>query len=143
MVSDEIRAVEEILPHRPPFLFVSRIVSVDAGRSATTEYDVPRDLFIFKGHFPQEPILPGVIVMEMLAQSGGLAFLAQKGMHGKVAYLAGIDHARFRRPVRPGDTIRADVEIVSLKKRIGRAVGRAYVGGEEAASATILFAMPN
>jgi 3-hydroxyacyl-[acyl-carrier-protein] dehydratase len=143
MISDETLAVEAILPHRPPFLFVSRIVSVDPGKSATTEYDVPHDLFIFEGHFPGEPILPGVIVMEMMAQSGGLAFLSQEGMHGKVAYLAGIDHARFRKPVRPGDTIRADVEIVSQKRRIGKAVGKAYVGGEEAASATILFAMPN
>lgn len=143
MNRNEVQAVEEILPHRPPFLFVSRIVSLDAGRSATTEYDVPPDLPLFRGHFPQEPILPGVIVMEMLAQTGGLAFLSQDGMRGKVAYLAGIDQARFRRPVRPGDTIRAEVQIVSMKRRVGRAVGKAYVGKEEAASATLLFALSN
>jgi len=81
--------------------------------------------------------------MEMLAQTGGLAFLSQDGMRGKVAYLAGIDQARFRRPVRPGDTIRAEVQIISMKRRVGRAVGKAYVGKEEAASATLLFALSN
>jgi len=143
MNPDGIWAVEEILPHRPPFLFVSRMVSLVAGERATTEYDVPHDLPLFEGHFPAEPILPGVIVMEMMAQSAGLAFLAQDGMSGKVAYLAGVDHARFRRPVRPGDTIRAEVEIISLRRRIGKAIGKAHVGDEEVASATLLFAMPN
>ncbi len=136
-------AVEDILPHRPPFLFVSRIISLDVGKSATTEFDVSPDLPLFKGHFPAEPILPGVIVLEMLAQSGGLSLLAADEYRGKIAYLAGVETARFRKPVRPGDTVRAETEILSIKRRIGKAVGKAYVNGEEVASATVLFAVQN
>lgn len=143
MTTDEQRAVEQVLPHRFPFLFVTRCLSVNPGSRAVVEYDVPEDLPLFKGHFPQDPVLPGVILVEILAQCAGLAYLSQEGMRGKVAYLAGIDQARFRRPVRPGETVRAEAEIVSLKRRIGRAVGKAYVGGEEAASATLLFSLPS
>jgi len=143
MEESEIRAVEEILPHRPPFLFVSRIISLDAGKGAVTEYDVPMDLPVFAGHFPQEPIMPGVLILEMLAQSGAVAVLAEEACRGKVVYLAAVESARFRRPVRPGDTIRAEIALGPIKRGIGRATGKAYVGGEEVASATVLFVMPN
>jgi len=143
MEENEIRAVEEILPHRPPFLFVSRIISLELGKGAVTEYDVPVDLPIFQGHFPGEPIVPGVIILEVLAQSSGLAFLAQEGMRGRVAYLAGVDSARFRKPVRPGETIRAETSLGPVRRGIGRATAKAYVGDEEVASATVLFALPN
>lgn len=140
---DESLAVEDILPHRPPFLFVSRIVSLEVGESAVTEYDVPLDLPLFKGHFPQEPILPGVIILEMLAQSGAIALLAVESNRGKVAYLAAVESARFRKPVRPGDTIRAETVLGPVRRGIGRATGTAYVNGEEVASAQVLFALPN
>lgn len=136
-------AAEDILPHRPPFLFVSRIISLDVGKSSVTEFDVDPDLPMFKGHFPQEPIMPGVIILEMMAQSGALAVLADDQYRGKVAYLAAIESARFRKPVRPGDTIRAEISIGPLRRGIGRATGKAYVGGEEVASAQITFALPN
>lgn len=136
-------AVEEILPHRPPFLFVSRIISLEVGKSAVTEFDVPPDLPLFQGHFPGEPILPGVIILEMLAQSGGLSLLASDEYRGKIAYLAAVDAARFRRPVRPGDTIRAESKILSVRRGVGRAEGKAYVNGEEVASATIVFVVQN
>jgi 3-hydroxyacyl-[acyl-carrier-protein] dehydratase len=137
------RAVEDILPHRPPFLFVNRIVSLDVGRSAVTEFDVTPDLSIFRGHFPSEPILPGVIILEMLAQTGGLSLLASEEYSGRIAYLAAVESARFRRPVRPGDVLRAESRILSVKRGIGKATGKAFVGDEEVASATIVFAVPS
>jgi len=134
-------APEDILPHRPPFLFVTRIISIDPEKGASAEYDVPHDLPILQGHFPGYPILPGVIVLEMLAQTGALAVLSREEFRGKLAYLAGIESARFRRPVRPGDTLRADIVLESMRLGVGRARGRVTMGGEEVASATILFAI--
>jgi len=136
-------AVEEILPHRPPFLFVSRIIALDVGHSAVTEFDVTPDLSIFKGHFPTEPILPGVIILEMMAQTGGLSLLAADDYRGKIAYLAAVESARFRKPVHPGDVLRAESRIMSVRRGVGKAVSRALVGDEEVASATIVFAVPN
>ncbi|HHY75583.1 MAG TPA: 3-hydroxyacyl-ACP dehydratase FabZ [Firmicutes bacterium] len=130
-----------MLPHRPPFLFVTRIISIDPEKGASAEYDVPHDLPILQGHFPGYPILPGVIVLEMLAQTGALAVLSREEFRGKLAYLAGIESARFRRPVRPGDTLRADIVLESMRLGVGRARGRVTMGGEEVASATILFAI--
>lgn len=134
-------APEEILPHRPPFIFVSRVISVEPDKRAVAEYDVPVDLPLFQGHFPGYPILPGVIVLEMLAQTGALALLSRDEFKGKVAYLAGVDSARFRRPVQPGDTLRAEMAMESMRMQIGRAHGKVFVGDEEVASARILFAV--
>ncbi len=135
-------AVEDILPHRPPFLFVSRICAIEVGRSAVTEFDVVPELSFFKGHFPAEPILPGVIILEMMAQTGGLSLLAADEYRGKIAYLAAVETARFRRPVRPGDVLRAESVIVSVRRGVGKASAKAYVGDDEVASATIVFAIP-
>lgn len=134
-------APEEILPHRPPFLFISRIISIEPEKGAVAEYDVPHDLSILRGHFPGYPILPGVIVLEMLAQTGALAILSREEFKGKLAYLAGVDSARFRRPVSPGDTLRAEMTMDSMRLNVGRARGRVTVDGEEVARATILFAI--
>lgn len=134
-------APEEILPHRPPFLFVTRIVSINPEKGAVAEYDVPHDLSILRGHFPGHPILPGVIVLEMLAQTGALAILSREEFKGKLAYLAGVESARFRRPVNPGDTLRGEITMDSMRLNIGRARGTVTVEGEEVARATILFAM--
>ncbi|HHW18706.1 MAG TPA: 3-hydroxyacyl-ACP dehydratase FabZ [Firmicutes bacterium] len=141
--TQELNEIQKILPHRPPFLFVSRIISIETGRSAVAEYDVPLDLPIFEGHFPQEKILPGVIIIEMMAQTGALAILSHNDFRGKIAYLAGIESARFKRPVRPGETMRAETVIGPIRRRIGRAQGNVFVGGEEVARAVVLFAVPN
>ncbi|HHY11755.1 MAG TPA: 3-hydroxyacyl-ACP dehydratase FabZ [Firmicutes bacterium] len=139
--SEDLRRITAILPHREPFLFLSRIISVQNGQSATAEYDVPQDHVFFEGHFPQEPVFPGVIILEMMAQTGALAVLCDSGRRGQVAYLAAIESARFRRPVRPGETVRAEVEIESMRMKIGRAKGAAYVNGQEVASAHVIFAL--
>ncbi|MBP8613972.1 MAG: 3-hydroxyacyl-ACP dehydratase FabZ [Firmicutes bacterium] len=139
---DDLERIKEILPHRDPFLFLTRIISIEEGKSATAEYDVPRDHIFFKGHFPGEPILPGVIILEMMAQTGALAVLCDPSRKGKVVYLAGIESARLKKPVRPGDTLRAQVTIDGVKMSIGKGTGRAFVGEEEVASAKVIFGLP-
>lgn len=138
---EQLRRVTGILPHRPPFLFVSRIICVQHGQSALAEYDVPQDHMFFQGHFPQEPVFPGVITLEMMAQTAALAVLAESGLSGQVAYLAAVENARFRKPIRPGDTLRAEMEIESMRMNICRARGAALVDGQEVASAVIVFAL--
>jgi 3-hydroxyacyl-[acyl-carrier-protein] dehydratase len=134
--------VQDILPHRAPFLFVTRILSLEEGKSVVAEYDVSADLPIFQGHFPQKPVLPGVIILEMMAQTGALAVLCQDEFKGRIAYLAGIEKARFKRPVLPGDTLRAEIKLGEIRRGIGRAEGAAYVGQELVASAVVVFAVP-
>ena len=123
-------------------MFLSRILAIDKGKSAAAEFDIPLDHPFFKGHFPQEPIFPGVIILEFLAQTGALAVLSQPDLKGKVVYLAGIESARFKTPAKPGDTIRAEITIESVRLRIGKASGKAFVGEKEIASAKVLFALP-
>lgn len=137
----KIESPEAVLPHREPFLFVSKILEVNPGKSCLAEYHVPEDLWIFRGHFPQEPILPGVIILEMMAQTGAISVLTEKENSGKIAYLAGVEKARFKRPVRPGETLRAETYVDGFRRQIGRAHGIAYVGEKEVARAVILFAI--
>ncbi len=136
-----LRRITDILPHRPPFLFVSRIISIQPGQLAVAEYDVPQDHVFFEGHFPQEPVLPGVITLEIMAQTAALAVLSEPGRSGQLAYLAGIENARFKKPVRPGDTLRAEMEIRSMRLNLCRARGRAFVDGQEVAAAGLIFAL--
>ncbi|HHY34952.1 MAG TPA: 3-hydroxyacyl-ACP dehydratase FabZ [Firmicutes bacterium] len=130
-----------ILPHREPFLFISRTISVVPGKEATAEYDVPKDFDIFRGHFPGHPIMPGVLILEFMAQAGALALLSLPQYKGKIAYLAGIDRARFKRPVWPGTTLRARVKIGAVRRGIGRGSATAFIGDDEIASATMVFAV--
>lgn len=135
------KAVTDILPHRPPFLFVTRIAAVQPGRSAVAEYDVPEDHPFFQGHFPHGPVFPGVITLEMMAQTAALAVLCEPGRMGKAAYLARIENARFRHPVKPGDTLRAEMEVECGRMNIWRARGKAFVADREVASACFTFAV--
>lgn len=135
--------VRDILPHRSPFLFVTRILEIEEGRKAVAEFDIPPDMDVFQGHFPSHPVLPGVLILEMLAQTGAIAVLVNPSNQGQIAYLAGIDRARFRRPVKPGETIRAEAVLDRVRKRFGKAHGSVYVGDEEVLRAEILFAVPN
>lgn len=134
--------IKSILPHRQPFLFLTRIISIENGQSAVAEYDIPQDHAFFQGHFPQEPIFPGVIILEMMAQTGALAILSDPANFGQTVYLAGIESARFKKPVRPGETLRAEVTVENMRMNIGRAKGKVFVNSIEIAQAQVVFALP-
>ena len=110
--------IEGILPHRDPFVWVSRIVAIEPGASIEGELDVPADLDIFRGHFPDHPVLPGVIIMEALAQCASIAVLQSPELRGCIGFLTGIDAAKFRRQVAPGDTVTLRATIVKSSRRL-------------------------
>lgn len=128
-------AVLAILPHRDPFVWVSRIVSCEPGIAIEAQFDVAPDLPLFAGHFPSHPVLPGVIVMEALAQAASCCILLARDGCGQVGFLTGIEKAKFRRQVLPGDTLRLCARIVKSSSRLCVAEVEAFVGDELAASA--------
>lgn len=137
----ESAQIMEILPHRPPFLLVDRILELEEGRRAVGIKNVSMADPWLAGHFPGRPVMPGVLIVEALAQVGAVAVLKMPQYAGKIAYFAGIDGVRFRRPVVPGDCLRLEVEIVKLRGRAGKGSGVARVGDEVACEAEILFAI--
>lgn len=133
--------IEKILPHRDPFLWVTRVVECVPGERVVAELDVNPDLPLFQGHFPDYPVLPGVIIMEALAQAASIAVLVQRDVGNTIGFLTGIDNAKFRRQVRPGETIRLEGTIVKANKRLCVAEVAAYVGDEVCATATQKYVM--
>ncbi len=131
----------ELLPHRDPFLFVTAVSALDPGRSASGHWALTGDEAFFAGHFPGRPTLPGVLMVEALAQLGGVAVLADERYAGKLPLFGGIERARFRRQVLPGETLGLEVEIDRLSARAGRGHGRAHVGGDLACEADLLFVL--
>jgi 3-hydroxyacyl-[acyl-carrier-protein] dehydratase len=128
-----------ILPHRPPFLFVDEIVAVDPGRGATARWHLTGNENFFAGHFPGRPTLPGVLMVEALAQVGAVAVLRDERYAGKLPLFGGIDGVRFRRQVGPGDTLDLEVEMTRLSARAGKGHGRALLAGQVACEADLLF----
>jgi 3-hydroxyacyl-[acyl-carrier-protein] dehydratase len=129
----------ELIPHRPPFLLVDELTDLEPGRSARGSWRLRGDEDFFAGHFPGRPTLPGVLMVEALAQLGAAALLADERYAGKLPLFGGIDRARFRRQVVPGDVLELEVELGRLGSRGGTGSGRASVAGAVACEAELLF----
>lgn len=128
--------IEAVLPHRDPFVWVSRVLECEPGVSVKAELDVSPDLSLFKGHFPDYPVLPGVIIMEALAQAASFSILVAREAEGTLGFFAGIDNAKFRNQVRPGDTLTLEATIVKSSRRLCVAEVKASVGDTVCATAT-------
>ena len=135
------QAIEAIIPHRFPFLFVDRVIEIEEGKRAVGIKNVSADEWFFRGHFPGRPIMPGVLIVEALAQVGAVAALSHPDNKGKLGLFAGIDKVRFRRQVTPGDQLRLEVTLERLRGPVGRATAVATVDGAVAAEGKLTFAL--
>jgi 3-hydroxyacyl-[acyl-carrier-protein] dehydratase len=138
----EAADIMRILPHRYPFLLVDRVVELEPGRRAVATKQVTANEPQFTGHFPDRPIMPGVLMVEALAQTAGIAVLTLDDYRGKLGLFAGIDDCRFKRLVLPGDTLRLEVDVQKLRGMFGRVAAVASVDGEVAVSATLSIVVP-
>ncbi len=133
--------IKEIIPHRDPFLFLDEVVELVPGVSAVALKLVKPDEPHFQGHFPGQPIMPGVLIVEALAQTGAVAALSLPENKGKLVLFGGIDNVRFKRQVVPGDTLRLEVEMTKSRGAVGKAVAKATVDGKLACRAELTFAI--
>ncbi len=141
----DINAILKVLPHRYPFLLVDRVVSLEANKRILAYKNVTYNEQFFQGHFPQRPVMPGVLIIEALAQAGGiLAFLSvAPEKAGQVMYFMSMDKVKFRRPVEPGDRLDLDVQVLRLGARYWKIRGEAFVDGNLAAEAEMVAGPPN
>ena len=133
--------IMQIIPHRYPFLLVDKVIELEAGKRVVGIKNVSINEPFFQGHFPGRPVMPGVLIIEAMAQVGAVGILKMPDYQGKLALFAGIDKARFRRQVVPGDQLRIEVEVVKLKGQVGKCEARAYVGDDLACEAQLMFAV--
>lgn len=135
--------IQAVIPHRYPFLLVDRIVELETGKKAVGVKNVTINEPFFQGHFPSYPVMPGVLIVEALAQVGALAVLSMEENKGKIGFLAGIDEFRFKEQVKPGDTLILEVELTRVRGSIGKGHGIAKVNGKVVAEGGLMFALSN
>ncbi len=133
--------IKEIIPHRDPFLLIDEIVEMEIGKKIVAKKYIKAEDFWFKGHFPEKPVVPGVLLIEMLAQAGAVSMLSMEEHKGKIGFLGGVDKAKFRRMVVPGDVVTLEVEIIKVKGPVGVGKAVAHVDGEKAVTAEISFVL--
>jgi 3-hydroxyacyl-[acyl-carrier-protein] dehydratase len=133
--------IQQIIPHRYPFLLVDKILEVEFGKRAVGLKNVTMNEWFFQGHFPAYPVMPGVLIMEALAQVGAVALLGMEEYKGRIAFFGGLDGVRFKRQVMPGDTLRLEVEVLQFRGVVGKANGIATVDGKVAARGEMTFAI--
>jgi 3-hydroxyacyl-[acyl-carrier-protein] dehydratase len=137
-----IEAIQKLLPHRYPFLLIDRIIAYEPGRSAKGIKNVTINEQFFQGHFPQRPIMPGVLIVEAMAQVGGIILTQLPGAEGQLSLFAGIDGVRFRRPVVPGDQLVITAELLQIKlKKFGKIQTRAEVDGQLVCEGELMFSL--
>lgn len=139
MVLMDIVQIKEIIPHRYPMLLIDRVEELTEGKRIVAKKNVTINEPFFQGHFPHEPVMPGVLIVEAMAQAGAVALLSLPQFKGKTAYFGGIDKAKFRKKVTPGDTLILEVEILKIKANAGLGKGIARVDGKKVAEAELTF----
>jgi len=137
----ELPRPNQVLPHRPPFLFVDEVTALLPGQSASGLWNLTGDEWFFTGHFPGRPTLPGVLMCEAIAQVGAIALLTDERFVGKLPLFGGLDSARFRRQVAPGDTLELHVELGRMSARAGKGTGTAVLRGETACECALMFVL--
>jgi 3-hydroxyacyl-[acyl-carrier-protein] dehydratase len=135
----DIKQIQEILPHRYPFLLIDRVDELIEGKSAKGIKNVSINEYFFQGHFPEEPVMPGVLIIEAIAQLGAIIVMSNPANKGKTAYFGGLDKVKFRHKVVPGDVLKIETEITKVKGHVGVGRGVAYVGDKRAAEGEFTF----
>ena len=136
----DIQQIQAAIRHRYPFLLVDRVLELEEGKKAVAIKNVTINEEFFNGHFPNYPVMPGVLIIEALAQVSAIIMLTKEGNEGRLGLLAGIDQCRFKKQVKPGDQLRLEVEITRLKGAIGKGRGMATVDGELVCETELIFA---
>ncbi|EKO1914245.1 3-hydroxyacyl-ACP dehydratase FabZ [Clostridium botulinum] len=135
----DINEIKKIIPHRYPFLLIDKITELEEGKSAVGYKNVTANEYFFNGHFPEEPVMPGVLIIEALAQVGAVVILSKEEFKGKIAYFGGINKAKFRKKVVPGDVLKLSIDLTKIKGVAGVGKAVATVDGKVAAEAELLF----
>jgi len=136
-VTLDVNQIQQILPHRYPFLLIDRITALETGKRVTAVKSVTINEPYFAGHFPGHPVMPGVLVVEAMAQAGGLLIMREFKPNSKLVLFTGIDKCKFRKQVTPGDQLRIEVEVLAFRRNVGRMQGAAYVGDQLACEAEL------